>query len=39
METVELVLAAGKNMSDETTEAVKKATADVTAATKKAASK
>jgi len=38
METVELVLAAGKDISEDTTAAVKKATADVTAAAKKAAS-
>lgn len=37
METVELMLAAGKDMQEETTAAVKKATADVTAAAKKAA--
>lgn len=36
METVELMLAAGKDMQEETTAAVKKATADVTAAAKKA---
>lgn len=36
METVELVLAAGKEMQDETTAAVKKATAEVTTAAKKA---
>jgi hypothetical protein len=36
METVELMLAAGKNMSEDATAAVKKATADVTAAAKKA---
>lgn len=37
METVELMLAAGKDMQEETTAAVKKATADATAAAKKAA--
>ena len=37
METVELMLAAGKDLSEETTAAVKKATADVTTAAKKAA--
>lgn len=37
METVELMLAAGKDMSEDATAAVKKATADVTAAAKKAA--
>ncbi|MBE0555061.1 MAG: Phasin [Rhodobacteraceae bacterium] len=37
METVELILAAGKDASEEATAAVKKATADVTAAAKKAA--
>ncbi|MBC7156590.1 MAG: phasin, PhaP [Rhodobacteraceae bacterium] len=37
METVELMLAAGKDLSEDATAAVKKATADVTAATKKAA--
>ena len=36
METVELMLAAGKDMTEEATAAVKKATADVTAAAKKA---
>ncbi len=36
METVELMLAAGKNMSEDASAAVKKATADVTAAAKKA---
>lgn len=36
METVELVLAAGKDVQEEATAAVKKATADVTAAAKKA---
>ncbi len=36
METVELMLAAGKDMSEDATAAVKKATADVTAAAKKA---
>jgi hypothetical protein len=35
METVELMLAAGKEVSEETTAAVKKATADVQAAAKK----
>ncbi len=38
METVELMLAAGKDMSEDATTAVKKATADVTAVAKKAAS-
>lgn len=37
METVELMLAAGKDFSEDATAAVKKATADVTAAAKKAA--
>lgn len=37
METVELMLAAGKDISEDATAAVKKATADVTAATKKVA--
>ncbi|MEM8630120.1 MAG: phasin, PhaP [Pseudomonadota bacterium] len=37
METVELMLAAGKDLSEDATAAVKKATADVTAAAKKAA--
>lgn len=37
METVELMLAAGKDASEEATAVVKKATADVTAAAKKAA--
>ncbi len=36
METVELVMAAGKDVSEDATAAVKKATADVTAAAKKA---
>lgn len=36
MDTVELVLAAGKDVSEDATAAVKKATADVTAAAKKA---
>jgi hypothetical protein len=36
METVELMLAAGKEVSEDATAAVKKATADVTAAAKKA---
>ena len=36
METVELMVAAGKDMSEDATAAVKKATADVTAAAKKA---
>ncbi|NNF24030.1 MAG: phasin, PhaP [Rhodobacteraceae bacterium] len=36
METVELMLAAGKDMSEDASAAVKKATADVTAAAKKA---
>ena len=39
METVELMLAAGKDISDDTTAAVKKATNDLTAAAKKAAAK
>ena len=38
METVELMLAAGKDMSEDATAAVKKATNDVTVAAKKAAS-
>ncbi len=38
METVELMLAAGKEVSEDATAAVKKATADVTTAAKKAAS-
>ncbi|QDC10590.1 phasin, PhaP [Oceanicola sp. D3] len=37
METVELMLAAGKDFSEEATAAVKKATSDVTTAAKKAA--
>jgi len=37
METVELMLAAGKDMSEDATAAVKKATADVTTVAKKAA--
>lgn len=37
MDTVEVMLAAGKNASEETTAAIKKATADVTAQVKKAA--
>ncbi len=37
METVELMLAAGKDISEEATAAVKKATTEVTAAAKKAA--
>ncbi|ABD54035.1 phasin, PhaP [Jannaschia sp. CCS1] len=37
METVELMMAAGKEASEEATAAVKKATADVTTAAKKAA--
>ncbi len=37
METVELLMAAGKEASEEATAAVKKATADVTTAAKKAA--
>ncbi len=37
METVELMLAAGKDISEDATAAVKKATADVTAAAKKVA--
>jgi len=36
METVELMMAAGKDMSEDASAAVKKATADVTAAAKKA---
>ena len=36
METVELMMAAGKDMSEEASAAVKKATADVSAAAKKA---
>ena len=36
METVELMLAAGKDISEDTTAAVKKATTDLTAAAKKA---
>ncbi|NBO21220.1 MAG: Phasin, partial [Rhodobacteraceae bacterium] len=36
IETVELVLAAGKDISDDATAVVKKATSDVTAAAKKA---
>lgn len=36
METVELMLAAGKDMQEETSAAMKKATADVSAAAKKA---
>ena len=39
METVELMLAAGKDISDETTAAVKKATTEATAAAKKATAK
>jgi hypothetical protein len=39
MNTVELMMAAGKDMSEEASAAVKKATADVTKATKKAAAK
>ncbi|AZQ69162.1 phasin, PhaP [Silicimonas algicola] len=39
METVELMLAAGKNFGDDATNAVKKATDDMTAAAKKAAVK
>ncbi|WP_420860828.1 phasin family protein [Algirhabdus cladophorae] len=39
METVELMLAAGKDMQEETTAAVKKATTEVSAAAKKAAAK
>jgi prophage DNA circulation protein len=38
METVELMLAAGKDLSEETSAAVKKATADVQTAAKKATS-
>ncbi len=37
METVELMLAAGKDISEDATSAMKKATAEVTAAAKKAA--
>jgi len=37
METVELMMAAGKDMSEDVTAAAKKATADVTASVKKAA--
>ncbi|MEM8554428.1 MAG: Phasin [Pseudomonadota bacterium] len=39
METVELMLAAGKDLQEDATAAVKKATAEVTSAAKKAASK
>ena len=39
METVELMLSAGKDFTEEATAAVKKATDDVTAATKKASAK
>ena len=39
MESVELMLAAGKDISEDATAAVKKATADVTAAAKKATTK
>ncbi len=39
METVELMLAAGKDISEDATAAVKKATAEVTSAAKKAAAK
>lgn len=39
METVELMMAAGKNMSEEAQAVATKATADVTAATKKAAAR
>ena len=39
METVELMLAAGKDIGDEATKAVKKATDDMTAAAKKAGAK
>ncbi|MCV6587004.1 MAG: phasin family protein [Marinibacterium sp.] len=39
METVELMMAAGKDMSEDATAAVKKATEEVTAAAKKAAAK
>ncbi|SES31672.1 Phasin protein [Tranquillimonas rosea] len=38
METVELMLAAGKDMSEDATSAMKKASADVTSMTKKATS-
>ena len=37
METVELMMAAGKDMSEDASAAVKKATGEVTAAAKKAA--
>ena len=37
METVELMLAAGKDLSEDATAAVKKATAEVTSAAKKVA--
>jgi hypothetical protein len=37
MDTVELMMAAGKDLSEEATAVVKKATADATAAAKKAA--
>jgi hypothetical protein len=36
METVELMLAAGKDLAEDTTAAVKKATAEVTSVAKKA---
>lgn len=39
METVELMMSAGKGLTEEASAAVKKATGDVTAATKKAAAK
>lgn len=39
METVELMMAAGKDMGDDATKAVKKATDDLTAAAKKATAK
>ena len=39
LETVELMMAAGKDITEDASAAVKKATADVTAATKKAAAK
>ena len=39
METVELMVAAGKEVSEEASAAVKKATADVTTAAKKVATK
>ena len=39
MDTVELMMAAGKDMSEDASAAVKKATGDMTAAAKKAAAK